>query len=73
VNFQGYISVEYEANPSNPTPDVRACLAVLRDAARAIQPASHQQPAQTHPGTGTQETTSSGQPGLLRRLFFRRR
>lgn len=36
VNFQGYISIEYEANPSDPTPDVRACLDVLRDAVRGL-------------------------------------
>ncbi len=34
VRFQGYISIEYEANENNPTPDIRACLDVLRDAVR---------------------------------------
>ena len=32
VNFQGYISIEYEANPANPTDDIRACLDVFRQA-----------------------------------------
>jgi inosose dehydratase len=36
VKFQGYIAVEYEANPENPVPDVRACLDVFRDAVRKL-------------------------------------
>lgn len=36
VKFQGYISVEYEANAANPSPDVRACLDVLRDSIRKV-------------------------------------
>jgi sugar phosphate isomerase/epimerase len=36
VNFHGYVSIEYEANPNNPTPDVRACLDVLRDSVRQL-------------------------------------
>ncbi len=36
VNFGGYIAIEYEANPANPTPDVRACLDALREAVRKI-------------------------------------
>jgi sugar phosphate isomerase/epimerase len=36
VNFRGYISIEYEANPANPTPDVRACLDVFRDSVRRL-------------------------------------
>ncbi len=36
VKFQGYISIEYEANPENPVPDVRACLDVLRDCVRRL-------------------------------------
>jgi sugar phosphate isomerase/epimerase len=36
VNFRGYISIEYEANPDNPVPDVRACLDVFRDAVRRL-------------------------------------
>jgi sugar phosphate isomerase/epimerase len=36
VKFTGYISIEYEANPKNPSPDMEACLTVLRDAARKL-------------------------------------
>lgn len=36
VKFTGYISIEYEANPANPSPDIRACLDVFRDAVRKI-------------------------------------
>lgn len=36
VQFKGYISLEYEANPSNPDPDMAACLAVLRDAVAKV-------------------------------------
>jgi inosose dehydratase len=36
VNFTGYIAIEYEANPDNPAPDVRACLDVFREAVRTI-------------------------------------
>jgi sugar phosphate isomerase/epimerase len=36
VKFQGYISIEYEANPKNPAPDISACLDVLRDAVRKL-------------------------------------
>jgi sugar phosphate isomerase/epimerase len=36
VKFQGYISIEYEANSKNPTPDVQACLDVLRDSVRKL-------------------------------------
>lgn len=36
VGFAGYIAIEYEANPNNPTPDVRACLDVLREAVRKL-------------------------------------
>jgi sugar phosphate isomerase/epimerase len=30
VKFKGYISIEYEAHPDNPVPDMRACLDVLK-------------------------------------------
>ena len=30
VHFQGYLSIEYEANPENPSPDMRACVDVFR-------------------------------------------
>ncbi|HZZ80105.1 MAG TPA: sugar phosphate isomerase/epimerase [Gemmataceae bacterium] len=36
VKFQGYIAIEYEANPNNPTPDVRSCLDVFRESVRKI-------------------------------------
>lgn len=36
VRFQGYISVEYEANPDNPMADVRACLDVFRESVRQL-------------------------------------
>jgi inosose dehydratase len=32
VKFQGHISIEYEAHPENPSPDMQACLEVLRSA-----------------------------------------
>jgi sugar phosphate isomerase/epimerase len=37
VRFQGYISIEYEANPDNPSPDVRACLDVFKEAVRKLR------------------------------------
>jgi len=36
VKFMGYIAVEYEANPNNPSPDMRACLDVFREAVRKL-------------------------------------
>jgi inosose dehydratase len=36
VKFAGYIAIEYEANENNPTPDVRACMDVFRDAVRKL-------------------------------------
>jgi inosose dehydratase len=36
VNFQGYISIEYEANANDPSADVRACLDVFREAVRTL-------------------------------------
>lgn len=36
VKFQGYISIEYEANPMNPSPDIQACLEVFRNAVRKL-------------------------------------
>lgn len=36
VNFRGYISIEYEAHPDNPSPDIRACLDVFRTAVRNL-------------------------------------
>jgi sugar phosphate isomerase/epimerase len=36
VNFKGYISIEYEAHPENPSPDMRACLEVLKKAVKNL-------------------------------------
>jgi sugar phosphate isomerase/epimerase len=36
VRFDGSINIEYEANPANPSPDVRACLDVFRTAVRNL-------------------------------------
>jgi sugar phosphate isomerase/epimerase len=36
VGFKGWISIEYEANPQNPNPDMAACLAVLRQAVKDV-------------------------------------
>jgi sugar phosphate isomerase/epimerase len=34
VKFRGLISIEYEANPKDPTADVRACVQVVKDAVK---------------------------------------
>src|SRR5947208_14611969 len=31
VNFKGYIAIEYEANPDNPSPDMKACVEVFKE------------------------------------------
>jgi sugar phosphate isomerase/epimerase len=36
VKFQGWISIEYEAHPENPSTDMEACLQVLRDAVKKV-------------------------------------
>jgi sugar phosphate isomerase/epimerase len=36
VKFQGYIAIEYEASPDNPTADIRGCLDVFRESVRKI-------------------------------------
>lgn len=36
VKFGGYIAIEYEANPKNPTPDIRACLEVFRESVKKL-------------------------------------
>lgn len=36
VKFQGYISIEYEANPDNPMADLRSCLDVFRESVRKL-------------------------------------
>lgn len=36
VKFKGWISIEYEAHPKNPVPDMAACLDVLRGAVKKL-------------------------------------
>ncbi len=36
VKFQGLISIEYEANPAEPTEDVKACVQVVADAVKKL-------------------------------------
>lgn len=36
VNFKGYIAIEYEANPADPSDDVKACLEVFRDSVKKL-------------------------------------
>jgi sugar phosphate isomerase/epimerase len=36
VEFKGYISIEYEANADNPSPDVQKCVAYLKDEAKKL-------------------------------------
>jgi sugar phosphate isomerase/epimerase len=36
VGFKGHISIEYEAHAENPSPDIQACLAVLKDAVKQV-------------------------------------
>jgi sugar phosphate isomerase/epimerase len=36
VKFKGMISIEYEANPANPSPDVKQCVAVVRESAKKL-------------------------------------
>jgi sugar phosphate isomerase/epimerase len=36
VQFKGYISIEYEANADNPSPDVKRCVSYLQDAVRKL-------------------------------------
>lgn len=36
VKFKGHISIEYEANEANPSPDVRACLDVFKAAVKQL-------------------------------------
>ena len=38
VKFKGYISIEYEANPQEPTEDVKTCVAVLKKAVADLRP-----------------------------------
>jgi sugar phosphate isomerase/epimerase len=34
VKFKGHIAIEYEANPSDPSPDVKECVAVFKEAVK---------------------------------------
>jgi inosose dehydratase len=36
VKFSGYISIEYEANENNPSPDVQKCVTYLKDAIKKL-------------------------------------
>jgi len=36
VKFTGYMSIEYEAHPENPSPDMKACLDVLKEAVKNL-------------------------------------
>jgi sugar phosphate isomerase/epimerase len=36
VKFKGYISIEYEAHPDEPSPDMKACLDVLKEAVKNL-------------------------------------
>lgn len=36
VKFRGSLSIEYEANPADPSPDMRKCVAVLRDTTKKL-------------------------------------
>jgi len=36
VKFKGYISIEYEAQPDDPSADVKKCVAYLKDAAKKL-------------------------------------
>jgi sugar phosphate isomerase/epimerase len=36
VNFKGYISIEYEANPDDPSSDVKKCVAYLKQAIKKL-------------------------------------
>lgn len=36
VKFSGHIAIEYEANPGNPSPDVKKCIAYVKNAAAKL-------------------------------------
>jgi sugar phosphate isomerase/epimerase len=36
VKFKGYISIEYEANPDDPSPDMAACVKVFKQAVKEL-------------------------------------
>ena len=36
VKFKGYINIEYEANPNDPSPDMKKCVAFLKESAAKL-------------------------------------
>src|SRR5262249_46304662 len=36
VKFKGHISIEYEANPQEPSPDMKECVAVFKESVKKI-------------------------------------
>ena len=36
VKFTGHIAIEYEANPNDPSPDMKKCVAYIKDAAAKL-------------------------------------
>jgi sugar phosphate isomerase/epimerase len=36
VHFKGYISIEYEAHPDEPSPDMKACVEIFRQAVKSL-------------------------------------
>jgi len=36
VNFKGYLAIEYEANPADPSPDMKKCVAYVKDAVKKL-------------------------------------
>ena len=36
VNFKGYISIEYDAHPEDPSPDMKACVEIFKDAVKSL-------------------------------------
>jgi len=36
VKFKGHISIEYEAHPDNPVPDMKACVEVFRESVKGL-------------------------------------
>jgi sugar phosphate isomerase/epimerase len=36
AKFKGYISIEYEANPNDPSPDMKACVEVFKEAVKKL-------------------------------------
>jgi sugar phosphate isomerase/epimerase len=36
VKFKGYISIEYEANPKEPSPDLKACVEIIKESIRKL-------------------------------------